>query len=81
VVGKDIFFRDGKLTLPFVGNRIDVIASAAKLTGASGSIRIDGANPSTFPELYSMTRPNGQFAADWMSRLRQEGLALGKSAR
>jgi hypothetical protein len=66
VVGKDIFFKDGKLTLPFVGNRIDAIASAAKLTGASGSIRIDGRKPSTFPELYSMTRPNGQFAADWI---------------
>ncbi len=66
LLGKDLAFHNGRLTLPFVGNRIDVIASAAKLTGASGSIRLDGRKPSAFPELYSITRPNGQFAADWM---------------
>ncbi len=66
LLGKDISFNNGKLTLPFVGNRIDVISSSAKPTGAIGIIRIDGRKPSEFPELYSMTRPNGQFAADWI---------------
>jgi hypothetical protein len=65
-IGKDVSFNDGTLTLPFTGNRIDVISSATNPTGATGSIRIDGRKPSEFPELYSITRPNGQYAADWI---------------
>lgn len=65
-IGKDVSFNDGTLTLPFTGNRIDVISSVTNPTGATGSIRIDGRKPSEFPELYSITRPNGQYAADWI---------------
>lgn len=66
IVGKDIFFENGELVLPFTGNRVDVIASAAPPTGATGRVLIDGRKPSEFPELYSITRPNGQVAADWI---------------
>lgn len=66
VVGKDVFFKQGTLTLPFAGNRIDVIAADPGSTSATGLIRIDDRRPSEFPELYSMSRPNGHEAADWM---------------
>lgn len=66
IVGEDIFFENGELILPFTGNRVDVIASAAHPTGATGRVLIDGRKPSEFPELYSITRPNGQASADWI---------------
>lgn len=66
IVGKDVSFKQGKLTLPFVGNRVDIIASATNPADATGTISIDGRKPSEFPELYSITRPNGEYAADWI---------------
>ncbi|NOX99940.1 MAG: SGNH/GDSL hydrolase family protein [Verrucomicrobia bacterium] len=47
---------NGSLTLPFKGNRIDVIASS---TGkAKATVLLDGKSPSKFPELYYHTRPS-----------------------
>ncbi|UBF27160.1 hypothetical protein K9N68_04120 [Kovacikia minuta CCNUW1] len=68
VLGKDISFEDGKLTLRFVGNRIDAISAQTKANTASSTVYIDGSRPSEFPELYSITRPNGQYGADWSER-------------
>lgn len=65
-VGTDVSFHNGTLTLPFSGNRIDVIAADPGSTIATGAIQIDGRRPSEFPELYSMTRPNGHLGADWI---------------
>lgn len=54
-VGADLRWRDGKLTLPFDGNRVDLVFRP----GAGGSpvqVTIDGKRPSEFPELYLATR-------------------------
>jgi hypothetical protein len=56
IVGKDLSWTDGKLTLEFSGNRIDVIASESNDTGSADCL-IDGKKPSDFPELYAFTRP------------------------
>lgn len=61
-VGKDLKWQDGKLTLAFEGNRVDVLAAA--LPGESGAwhapkaqVRIDGKKPSQHPNLYRIPRP------------------------
>jgi hypothetical protein len=66
VVGKDIIWKDGKLTLEFQGNRIDAIASQTT-DGKSHQARIliDGKKPSQFPELYTITRPSDAIGVDW----------------
>jgi hypothetical protein len=54
-VGTDVRWQDGKLTLPFDGNRVDLLFRP----GAGGSpvpVKIDGKRPSEFPELYLATR-------------------------
>ncbi len=54
-VGTDVRWQDGKLLLPFDGNRVDLLFRP----GAGGSpvgVRIDGKRPSEFPELYLATR-------------------------
>ena len=56
-VGKDIQWKDNRLTLEFEGNR--VVALAGPGDGAKISVLIDGRKPSEFPECYSFTRPSG----------------------
>lgn len=54
-VGTDVKWSNGKLTLPFDGNRVDLVFRP----GAAGSpvqVRIDGKRPSELPELYLATR-------------------------
>ncbi|MBW3624340.1 MAG: SGNH/GDSL hydrolase family protein, partial [Armatimonadetes bacterium] len=57
-VGKDVNWKDGKLTLELEGNRVDAL-SAWTGAGAAGkaSVRIDGKKPSEFPGAYAITRP------------------------
>ena len=50
----DLLWKDGKLVLPFEGNKVDLICKDG--SGSPASIRIDGKKPSEFPELYSATR-------------------------
>jgi hypothetical protein len=64
-VGKDITWKDGRLTLPFDGNRVDVVASAdrdakappAAAAAPAARVLVDGKAPSLFPEMYRITRP------------------------
>lgn len=58
IVGEDVSWKDGRLTLEFTGNRVDVVA--AQSAGASPSVRVlvDGKKPSAFPEAYAITRPS-----------------------
>lgn len=62
-VNKDIVWKDGKLSLEFVGNRIDAIASLFGDTPAE--ILIDGKHPSDIPNLYLFTRANYTPKIDW----------------
>ena len=50
----DVDWKNGKLVLPFEGNKVDLICKEGKSTPAA--IRIDGKKPSEFPELYSVDR-------------------------
>jgi hypothetical protein len=56
-VGKDVAWKDGKLILPFDGNRVDVLAAKAEGKSAAARVRIDGKKPSEFPGTYRITRP------------------------
>ena len=56
-VGKDVDWKDGRLTLPFEGNRVDVLAAKTDGKPAAVAVRIDGKKPSEFPGAYRITRP------------------------
>ncbi len=59
-------FDNGKLSIAFEGNRVEVVAAKG---GAyhedAAKVLIDGRVPSTFPELYYITRPTDTYAVDW----------------
>lgn len=65
-VGKDVRWRNGKLTLPFEGNRIDALVRA----GRSATVRIDGKPPSAFPELRVFNRVTHYPDSTWPMMLR-----------
>lgn len=62
-VNRDLQWKDDKLTLEFVGNKIEAIAS---LFGeGKAEILIDGQQPSEIPNLYVFTRTNYTENVDW----------------
>ncbi len=67
VVGKDIAWKDGKLTMEFEGARVDAVAKPGNATPAD--VRIDGRKPSEWPELYgftpAVTKPEGKWPVKW----------------
>lgn len=67
VVGKDIAWKDGKLTVEFEGARVDAVAKTGSASPAA--VRIDGRKPSEWPELYGFTRavtkPEGKWPVKW----------------
>ncbi|MDB4985381.1 MAG: hypothetical protein JWN04_559 [Myxococcaceae bacterium] len=63
VVGQDLHWQDGKLTLPFEGNRVDAITSFGQ--GAPSHVRIDGEPPSQQRELYTFARARCPEAGAW----------------
>lgn len=69
VIGKDIAWKDGRLTLTFTGNRVDALAAAGDPAPAA-AVRIDGRKPSAFPELYAITRPSQTLGVGWPAILR-----------
>ena len=62
-VGKAAAWHNGKLTLPFDGNRVDLVLRPG--SGAPAAIRIDGKKPSEIPELYGFTRALSQPGGKW----------------
>lgn len=62
-INQDVYYKNGKLTLDFTGNRVDVISSP--LGTAQAKILIDGQPPSEISELYIFTRPNYTPKVDW----------------
>jgi len=65
-VGVDVDWNNGELTLPFEGNRIDVITSHNLNPGNACKVFIDGKKPSEFPEAYNFTRPNDNGEKGWI---------------
>jgi hypothetical protein len=74
-VGTDVQWQQNQLTLEFDGNRVDLIAddSIASDTGTEvnpsnafgfAKILIDGQLPSSFPDLYAITRPTDALGVD-----------------
>ena len=62
-VGKDVAWQNGKLTLPFEGNRVDVVLKPGD--AAPAQVRIDGKKPSEIPELYTFTRALATPGGKW----------------
>jgi hypothetical protein len=62
-VGKAAVRHAGTLTLPFEGNRIDLVMKPGK--GAPAQLRIDGKKPSEIPELYQFTRALASPGGKW----------------
>ncbi len=58
IVGEDIAWTDGRLTLEFTGNRVDVVAAESIGTSPSVRVLVDDKKPSAFPEAYVITRPS-----------------------
>jgi len=71
VVGKDIAWKDGKLTVEFEGARVDAVARMgnAAPAAAPAAVRIDGRKPSEFAELHgftqAVTKPEGKWPVKW----------------
>lgn len=61
-VGKEIKWHKRTLTLPFDGNRVDVIL---KHGTTPAEVLIDGQKPSQIPELYGFTRALAQPGGKW----------------
>jgi len=57
-IGEDIFWENGKLTLPFNGNKIDLVTDAGELNSDSAAVFIDGFRPSTISGTTMFIRPN-----------------------
>jgi len=71
VVGKDWEWKDGRIELPFEGNRIEAIAAASEYQPYSRALfRIDGKKPSEFPEMYAFTRMSDTVGPDWPLAIR-----------
>lgn len=68
--------QDGKLSLEFVGNRVELIAPSN--TGshlAPAQILIDGQPPSHFSDLYTITRPSDAPGVDWPGIIQIESVS------
>ena len=65
LVGRDVKWRDGRLTLEFEGNRVDALCGTRGPTEGVAQVWINGRRPSQFPELYAITRPSGTPHIGW----------------
>lgn len=64
VVGKDVRWQDGKLALPFRGNRVDVLAAPGD-SSATAEVLVDGRKPSEHASSFVLTRPSSGHAGVW----------------
>ena len=63
-------WKDGKLSVEFEGNRVDVIPAREKTAGGTARVLIDGKKPSEFPGAYRITRPQpGPWNPVFLSRV------------
>ena len=73
-MGTEIKWHAGRLTVPFTGNRVDLITHSAAAVPAF--IRIDGQRPSEMPELYGFTRALATPGGKWPVILKLGSQAL-----
>ena len=74
-VGKDVAWKNGRLTVEFEGNRVDAIAQVAPHRGSKAAARvmIDGKRPSECAECYCIARPEpGPWSPLFLSRVDHE---------
>lgn len=69
--GTDYSWNNGTITIPFTGNRVEVIADAVK--NGTATVKIDGKSPSEYKELYYNTRvtPNQDYYWGSLGTLRK----------
>lgn len=66
VVGEDVKWENGSLTLEFDGNRVELLTSTQDRQPYSRArIVIDGKRPSQLPEPYAIERPSDGTGPDW----------------
>jgi len=64
VVGRDVHWTNGALSLPFVGNRVEAVLAGE--AGAPVQVRIDGQPPSAIPELAAFARTDFYPGTRWL---------------
>jgi hypothetical protein len=65
-VGKDFEIKKGKLVLPFLGNKVDVVFGETDSKNLSiAEVLLDGKQPSSFQGTYFMTRPFSDENKSW----------------
>lgn len=70
-VGDDVQWQDGRLTLRFRGNRVDVLSSwSGSGEAPAARVLIDGQKPSENPRLYYHARPSGTPHIGWPAIMR-----------
>jgi hypothetical protein len=61
-----VFFKNGKLVLPFSGNKVDIVTSITDSTDTfSSDVLVDDRHPSEFQGTYFMTRPYNSNGKSW----------------
>ena len=63
-VGREIRWSGNNLTVPFDGNRVDLLLGGGA-AGDFGDVRIDGKKPSEIPEVYGFTRALSTPGGKW----------------
>lgn len=66
--GRDLRWSGHRMTLPFDGNRVDVVFKRG--SRGEARVRIDGRPPSDIPELYAFTRALAEPGGKWPAVLR-----------
>lgn len=56
-VGKDVNWKNGRLSLPFSGNRVAVVVDPEMTASPIADVKIDGQSPAGFKYAYAFTRP------------------------
>lgn len=67
-VGQEIDWKDGTLTVPFDGSRVDLVCKPG--TAPPAAVTIDGKKPSAVPECYATTRATPFPNTNWPVLLR-----------
>ncbi len=69
-IDRDVKVKDGKLTLEFEGNRVDLVrAPNTTSTNGIAQVLIDGKTPSSLPNLFAISLPSNALGVEWPSIL------------